>query len=107
MANYRIILAGLIALAVALAPVASALAAFHALAMPAMEDCQGQATDDPGCCDSKAKCSDACGITCCQLIGVIGALPVLHEPAAVPVRSADHHRPPDWKLPPRPPPPRT
>jgi hypothetical protein len=106
MANYRIILAGLSALAVALAPVASALAAFHVLAMPAMADCHGQATDDPGCCDLKAKCPDTCGITCCKLIGIISALPVFREPVTVPLRVADPQKPPDWQLRPRPPPPR-
>ena len=77
MVNYRTILAGLIALAVALAPVASALAAGHVLAMPAMADCNGQATDDPGCCDSQT-----CGITCCKLIGMISPLPAFDEPGA-------------------------
>jgi hypothetical protein len=107
MVNYRTILAGLIALAVALAPVASALAAGHVLAMAAMQDCHGQATDDPGCCDTKAKCPDTCGVTCCKLVGVISALSVFEEPAAEPVRVADHEKPPDWQLRPRPPPPRT
>ena len=107
MVNYRTILAGLIALAVALAPVASALAAGHVLAMPAMADCNGQATDDPGCCDSQAKCPETCGITCCKLIGMISPLPVFDEPGAESERVADPQKPPDWQLRPRPPPPRT
>jgi hypothetical protein len=109
MVNYRTVLAGLIALAIALAPVAPALAGAHALAMPAMEDCHGQpqpSSADDGCCDAKAKCPDTCGVTCCKPVGVIGALAEFHEPAVMPELAADPRQPPGWQLRPRPPPPR-
>jgi hypothetical protein len=108
MVDYRTVLAGLIALAVALAPVASALAAGHALAMPVMEDCHGQPpAPNDRCCDTKAKCPDTCGVTCCKLVGVIAALAVFHEPEVAPARTADPQQPSGLQVRPHPPPPRT
>src|SRR5687767_10425731 len=104
---YRIVLAALIALAVAMAPVGSALAAAHALANPPMEDCHGKAPNDQSCCDVKAKCADSCGIKCCKLMGMIVALALTRAPAPAEFQVADPQRPPDWKLRPRPPPPRS
>jgi hypothetical protein len=46
-------------------------------------------------------------VTCCKLIGMISALPVLEKRVEAPMRVADTQKPPDWQLRPRPPPPRT
>ena len=78
---YRLLLAGLIALAVAVAPLGSALAAADAMAKPAMEDCHGKkASEDHSCCDAMAKCPDQCGVKCCKLMGMIVALAVIRAP---------------------------
>ena len=55
MALYRILLAAVIALGLAMAPMSAALAASKALAMPAMDDCHGKPAKDCPCCD-KATC---------------------------------------------------
>lgn len=108
MVDYRTVLAGLIALAVALAPVASAFAAAQVPAMPAMEDCHGQpAAADEGCCDTKTQCPYMYGVTCCKLVGVIAALAVFHEPVIAPARAFDSQQRPGLQVRPHPPPPRT
>jgi hypothetical protein len=104
---YRIVLAALIALAVALAPIGSALAASAALAKAAMADCHGKAAKDHSCCDAMAKCPDACGIKCCKLMGIVADLPPVVATADVALEMIDPQKPPDWQLRPRPPPPRT
>jgi hypothetical protein len=108
MAIYRTILAGLVALAVALAPVGVALAANQALAKSTMEDSHSKASKDCQSCDTKAKCSDnACGVKCCKLVGMV-ALPTSMPPIAVVLdRPADPQKPPDRLLRPQPPPPRS
>jgi hypothetical protein len=107
MSFYRTVLAALLALAVAVAPVGSALAAGHAADKPTMDDCHGQAPDNHACCDTKAMCPDACGATCCKLMGMIVELPVMDAAAFVSLEVADPLKPPDWQLRPRLPPPRT
>ena len=105
---YRLLLAGLIAVAVALAPVGSALAAGGAMAKPAMEDCHGnKASKDHSCCDAMAKCPDQCGVKCCKLMGMIVALSVIDPPIYTLPEAAYQQKPPDWRLRPRPPPPRS
>lgn len=116
----RILFAALMALAVALAPVGSALAAHHAVAKPAMQDCHGKASKDHSssskdhasskdhsCCDPMAKCPDSCGVKCCKLMGVIDALPIVQAWSFLPPEVSDPQKPPDWQLRPRPPPPRS
>jgi hypothetical protein len=105
---YRIIMAALIALAVGLAPVGSALAAAHASAKAAMQDCHGKKTSKQhSCCDTMAKCPDSCGVKCCKLMGMIVSLPTIEAWAFSPPEVGDPQKPPDWQLRPRPPPPRT
>src|SRR5262245_24422778 len=105
---YRILLAALIALAVGLAPVGSALAAAHAPSKAAMTDCHGKKTSKPhSCCDTMAKCPDSCGVKCCKLMGMIVSLPTIEASALSPPAVSDPQKPPDWQLRPRPPPPRT
>jgi hypothetical protein len=105
---YRLFLAGLIAIAVALAPVGSALAASTAMSKPAMEDCHGnKASKDHSCCDTMAKCPDQSGINCCKLMGLIVALSGIDPPAFVPPEAVHPQKPPDWRLRPRTPPPRS
>lgn len=108
MAIYRTILAGLIALAVALAPIGVALAAGQTQAMPGMEDCQGKASKDCPGCDAKAACpGDACGVKCCKLVGMV-ALPPRFSPVARSLdRLVDLQKPPDRLPRPQPPPPRS
>jgi len=104
---HRTLLAALIALAVALAPVGSALAASTAMSKPAMEDCHGKASEAHSCCDTMVKCPDRCGIKCCKLMGMIIALSGIDPPAFVPPEAVHPQKPPDWRLRPRPPPPRS
>ena len=105
---YRLLLAGLIALAVAVAPIGSALAAADAMAKPAMEDCHGKkASENHSCCDAMAKCPDQCGVKCCKLMGMIVALAVIRAPVPADFQPAEPEKPPDWRLRPRPPPPRS
>jgi hypothetical protein len=105
---YRLLLAGLIAMAVAVAPVGSALAASNAMAMSAMEDCHAKkAPKEHSCCDTMAKCPDQCGVKCCKLMGMIVALAAIDPPVFAPPEVAYPQKPPDWRLRPRPPPPRS
>ena len=105
---HRLLLAGLIAVAVALAPVGSALAAAGAIAKSAMEDCHGK--KDAGghsCCDKSTKCPDQCGVKCCKLMGMIVTLPGIEPAVFVPPDVIHPQKPPDWRTQPRPPPPRS
>jgi hypothetical protein len=106
---FRLLLAGLVVVAVAVAPVGAALAA-AASAHSAVEDCHGKATDQGGsCCDAdvKSKCPDACGIKCCKLMGVIATLTAEAEPSYRLPDAIDPRPPPEWRQRPTPPPPRT
>jgi len=107
MVTYRTILAILIALAVAVAPLGAAFAAIHEGAQPAIHDCDGPTPSDMPCCDAKAACPDSCGIACCKLMGMITVLPVFDLTVVVPARAADPPKPPDWQQRPQPPPPRS
>jgi hypothetical protein len=102
---FRLLLAGLVALAVALAPVGTALAAGSTMAKAAMADCHGKKPDH-SCCDKMAKCPDQCGVNCCKLMGMIVTLPLIDPPVFVAPDVAKPQKPPDWRLRPRPPPPR-
>jgi hypothetical protein len=105
---YRLLLASLIAVAVALAPVGSALAASSALAEPPMQDCHGKmSSKEHSCCDTMAKCPDQCGIKCCKLMGIVVALPAIDPLTVCPPAAGCPQKPPDWRLRPRPPPPRS
>jgi len=103
---HRTILAVIVALAVAIAPIASGLAVATVSEMPAMVDCHGKSAPDHSCCD-KAKCPDGCGVKCCKLIGVITEMPVVSGVWSAAHVAADPQKPPDWRLRPRPPPPRS
>ena len=92
---HRLLLALLIAVAVALAPVASALAAGDAMLKQAMEDCHGKkAAEDHSCCDTMAKCPDQCGVKCCKLMGIIVVLAGIDPPVLVPPEVAHPQKPP-------------
>jgi hypothetical protein len=105
---HRTLLTFLIALAVTLAPVGSALAASSAMPEATMEDCHGKtAPEDHSCCDKMAKCPGQCGIKCCKLMGMIVALIAIDPPAFIPPEVVQPRKPPDWRLRPRPPPPRS
>lgn len=127
----RAILAMLIALSLAVAPITSAWAAVEMSAIvdgPAtagvsaddsMSDCmkamqskgQGQAQkNDCPCCDTKSKCHDMtmCPIKCgMQFIGIV--MPAIEQAVSTggQFRRADPQEPPDWSLQPPAPPPRT
>src|SRR5262245_16788707 len=103
----RLLLVVLIATAVALAPVGSALAAYAAMAKPAMHDCHGKkVADDHSCCNAMAKCPE-CGVKCCKLMGMIVVLPDISAPVIQQPEVVDPQKPPDWQMRPRPPPPRS
>jgi hypothetical protein len=105
---HRLLLAVLIAVAVALAPVTSGLAASGAMAKPAMEDCHGKKpAEDHSCCDKMSKCPDQCGVKCCKLMGMIVTISGPDPLVFLDPEAADPLRPPDWRLRPRPPPPRS
>ena len=107
MSVHRAVLAAFLALAVAVAPVASALSVSHAPAGPAMVDCHGQVSNDHNCCDPQAKCPDSCGVNCCKVMGMISDLLVIDRPPVLPLQVVEPLQLPDWQLRPRPPPPRT
>jgi hypothetical protein len=105
---YRLLLAALIAVAVAIAPVGVALAAGNALAKAAMEDCHGKkASKEHSCCDKMGKSPDQCGVKCCKLMGIIVTLSVIDPPLFQSPEAAHPLRPPDRRLRPPPPPPRS
>jgi hypothetical protein len=126
MIGYRTILAGLIALAVAVAPVAATLLASAGAraassAVTAEHDCHGKAQHDQkgpqnhrdkaGCpdCDDGHDQTKKCigdGVKCCKLTGMIAVLPVV----AAPAENVDLAAPPPtltgWQVRPPAPPPR-
>jgi hypothetical protein len=105
---YRLLLAGLIAVAVALAPIGAALAASSAMSKAPMQDCHGKKTiKEHSCCDKMAKTPDQCGIKCCKLIGMVVTLSAIEPPTVPPPEEVQPQKPPDWRLRPRPPPPRS
>ena len=124
MVKIRVILAGLIALAVAVAPVAAGLVASAAArtataATTAAHDCHGKAqhhdegphhSDKAGCpdCQDQHQTKNCVGDggKCCKLTGMVAVLPVV----VAPVETVDlAPNPPaliGWQMRPSPPPPR-
>lgn len=109
----RTLLSVLIALAVALGPVAAAKAAAHGSNTASMTDCDKAAktmstpAGDGCCCDSKMGCpSSQCLLKCFKIVGAAPASQHLLHIRLAHVRPADPVRPPDWLDQPRPPPPR-
>jgi hypothetical protein len=116
MAGCRTLLAVFVGLAVAVAPLGSALVAVHATTKQsanyassdhAMADCNGHAADDHACCDTSAGCPDSCGVTCCKLMGIVAALAPIDTPEFVLPQAAEPLKLAAWQLRPRPPPPRS
>jgi len=104
----RLLLACLIAVAVAVAPVGVASAKGAGMAKPAMEDCHGKTSSDAGpCCDAMAKDPDPCGVKCCKLIGTVASAPAIAAPAVEPPEALQPPAQPDRMLRPQPPPPRS
>jgi hypothetical protein len=114
LAVHRILLALLMAVSVALAPIGAAMAASaqaDSAAMADMPDCPSKAakqtSKDCGCCDTKAVCqSDFCLAKCFKLNGEIIKSAVLLDLSAAAFVTAVPTRPPDrWpeprKRPPR------
>jgi hypothetical protein len=126
MLNIRTILAGLVALAVAVAPVATTLLASAGAraataAVTAEHDCHGKAqhhekgpehhSDKAGCpdCDGGQNQTKTCigdGVKCCKLIGMVVVLPVAMAPADSVALAAAPLRLTGWQVRPPPPPPR-
>lgn len=126
---FRTVFALLITVAVTVAPVGHALAAAQIMdnatvSMPAMDmagmtDCHrkmaaghsdetSRSGQDHSCCgDAKAKCADICGITCCKLMGMAAELPEIGPLAFALPERVDPQEPPEWRLRPIPPPPRS
>lgn len=110
MALCRILLAALIALAVTVAPVGAALATAPSPAKAAVDDCHKKPAKHCSDCDSQANIPVKCpgdGSKCCKLAGTIVSLPSAPAVAVAIDRAYDPQKPPDWKLGPRPPPPRS
>jgi hypothetical protein len=124
MVKIRAILAGLIALAVAVAPVAAGLVASAAArtasaAMTAAHDCHGSArhhdkgphhsdkADCPDCQDQhQTKNCVGDGGKCCKLTGMVAALPIVLAPAENVDLAASPPTLTGWQARPPPPPPR-
>lgn len=112
MLAYRIVFAGLIALAVAVAPVSTALGSVRIATKTEMagqaekQDCHGMAPAHSPDGDMSSKCPGD-GSKCCKLTGALlfQALPIV----AVPVthRGTEPQEPAGWSVKPRPPPPRS
>jgi hypothetical protein len=124
MLNIRTLLAGLIALAVAVAPVAAtvvASAAARTAAAAATHDCHGKAAQDhhqkapddtnkAGCPDCDSKHKSTCvgdGGKCCKLTGVLAALPAAIDHMATVDIAANPPTLIGWQVRPPPPPPRS
>jgi hypothetical protein len=110
MGMYRILLAAVIALAVAVAPVAAALASGALQStQSAVDDCHGKAPVPCPDCDSKIK-KDKCpadGSQCCKLVGSVAATPRVMLLAGLAEAPLDPTEPLSWLQPPQPPPPRS
>ena len=114
MALYRILLATVVALGLALAPVGAALAASQMSPKQAKTDCHGKAEQNGKiakhcpCCDTKATCSvDTCGLKCFKLQATLATTPKELAFALLPGLRADPQKPPDWFSGPQLPPPRS
>ncbi len=126
MGKFRTVLACLIALAVAVAPVAATLLASAGAqaatsAVAAKHDCHGKTQDHekgPHTLSGKAGCPDCqdqdrdytkCtgdGSKCCKLTGVVAVLPVVAAPLDMVVLATNPPTPIGWQVRPSPPPPR-
>ena len=104
---YRSFLAALIALAVAMAPMGSALAAANSWSKAAMHDCHGKKAQDHSCCDKMSKAPDSCGFKCCKLMGMIVSLAITAAPDFLLPETAEAEKPPDHLARPPAPPPRS
>lgn len=118
----RVILALLITLSLATAPMAAAMAqgpARHEMPVASddMGDCakmMGQMADQSGsksdcpCCDTKSACPpDLCLTKCFKVFRATLAPDAIRAMVAITLRPAEPVRPPDWSYGPQPPPPRT
>jgi hypothetical protein len=106
MVLFRLLLAVLIGVAVATAPMAAAIASPKSAEKTAMADCHGKASKPCPHCDNKApkaKCPGD-GSKCCKLTGTLATLPVVlalvttvpafPEPDSIPDRSLRPQIPP-------------
>ena len=127
MIGYRTILAGLIAFAVAVAPVAATLLASAGAraataAVTVKHDCHGKAqhdkkglqnhSDKAGCpdCDDAEDQTKKCigdGVKCCKLTGMVAVLPAVVTPAENIDLAASPPTLTGWQMRPPAPPPRT
>src|SRR5262245_37950404 len=116
MAACRILLAGVVALAVAVAPVGVSLASGHVAAKSEIKsgmagqsekhDCQGMAPGQSPDGDMSAKCPGD-GSKCCKLTGALLVQPLPIIAAAAVERGTEPQEPAGWSMKPRPPPPRS
>ena len=122
----RIIFTFLIAISLALAPVAFAHAVVHDSSMPAvsadtetgmdmpgmdMADCHKARGSTPNnectCCDTTSKCPDqaTCMMKCCKALGAVRSAARIVSLVLFHYRPADPEKPPNWvNAPPAPPP---
>jgi hypothetical protein len=117
----RTIMALLITLSLATAPLGAALAQSNTsvtspAADSAMDDCakmmghasdQTDSEDECPCCDTKAACPpEQCLTKCFKVFSVVAAPIALRLKVAIIISPAEPLRPPDWSTGPQPPPPR-
>jgi hypothetical protein len=109
MAVVRLLLAVLIGLAVAFAPVGAAMASANSASKTAMTDCHGKPAKPCPDCDSKAKKAKCPGdgSKCCKLTGTLAALPAVPVVAIAPHELPEPQPVPDRSLRPQIPPPRS
>ena len=109
MALCRLLLAMLIGVAVATAPLGAAMASAKPAAKTVADDCHGKGTKPCPDCDSKgkkAKCPGD-GSKCCKLVGAIAVLPSVLAVVVTAHKVSEPRRMPDRTLRPRIPPPRS
>lgn len=111
---YRILLAAMVSVALAAAPIGTALAASQMAAKNAKVDCHGKAVQDGKvakdcqCCDVKATCSgDTCRLKCHKLQATLVMAPKVLAFVFVLGLPPDPQKPPDRLSGPELPPPRS
>ena len=107
MSLIRAIFAILIALSLAVTPLASALASNVDGGMAGMEDCDQKSKSDCPCCDTKNACPpEFCLTKCVKLMGEVTWPRVVPFTISLRLWPSEPDRPPDWAYGPQPPPPR-
>jgi hypothetical protein len=101
------IFSALIALSLAMTPIASALASNTGAGMAGMEDCDQKSKGECPCRDTKNACPpEFCLTKCFKVIGEVTGPRVAPFTTSLHPWPPEPDRPPDWAYGPQPPPPR-